>query len=353
LSWEGIPGTGALATYAELAAVTSISLDLWGYGGEWEIDRRSIGVGAEGTFDPLLLPGGSPSSVRVENRGLADTAFDLSWEPFSGVSIGVLVNLAPTLETLFSGFSIEQADGSLIDQDGESVLLDVPEDGRLDVTSTYSGAWTSSLDLLITPTLQVCASILGCYDVASFDLPVSLYSDTTLDRFEPQEYSFELPVFEVPDAEYDFGEIEVGRVATWELTLRNLGALALDGSAGVYGDLAFSVWPDEILADGPGTDGVVVTFAPTSPGAFAATLSLSSNDPFHPLYEIALRGSAFEEVVDTGLAIEEKVGGCECGQARGPRGGWLGLLAPLALLIARRRGTSISRPTASRGAGAL
>lgn len=340
LTWTGIPGAGKLATFAELALVTSVKIDLWGYVGEWEVDRRSLEVFAETPFDPLLLPGSVPPSVSVDTTGAALEAFEVAYEPFSGLSIGLTVDLATALATTLAGIRVEHDNGSITSAEGEVVLVEPPPDGILEITSTYVGAWTSSMDLVVRPAVVVCVDIIGCYELASFDIPIDMadVSSPQTDPFEPVTTVFELPYLEPPEATWDFGEVEVGNLSNWEVVIGNQGAMDLEGTAAIVGSSYFTVSPGTVLAGDVSEDGLVVTFAPEAAGEVSATLALATNDPLWPVYEVEIRGTGVEpaETECPTTTIPAEVG-CQCGTAR-PSGAAASLLVLSALLV-RRRGS--------------
>ncbi len=208
LAWQGVPGSGWLVSRGELAAVTYLKLDLLGYEGEWQVDSRQLEVTSELGFDPLLLDGADPDAVYLDSYGEGTQMFQVQYVPFSGVTIALNVDLSIFLETTLAGAYVEHDNGTFMESEGQTVLMDVPGDGLLQVQSEYVADWDSRMDLLITPTIQVCIDIIGCYDVASFDIPIEMDSAAFLDPFEPVEYSFSLPVIETPELSHDFGALE-------------------------------------------------------------------------------------------------------------------------------------------------
>jgi hypothetical protein len=334
LVWEPQPQTGTLGLFGALSTVIYLKLDLWGYQGEWELDRRSIEVLANTVFDPLVLADSPTPEVHIEQEGLGTTAFTIGTTVLSVVDINLDVDLAATLDTTMAGVEI-QHDDEVQRLEADVVVLDVPDTGYLEVTSTYMAAWDTSMQVLIQPGVEVCVDIIGCYEWDDiFDIPVDMGQASFDDAFDPVTYDFRLPVMAPPDESHDFGEVTVGELANWNVELRNGGVELLAGEAGITGSEYFSVYPDFILADADSYDGLVVTFAPQSPGPFNATLLLASNDPAHPTYSVELTGTGVEDVEES-TTIPAEVG-CGCsGGGRPLTGLWLLGLAPL--LVRRRR----------------
>ena len=87
------------------------------------------------------------------------------------------------------------------------------------------------------------------------------------------------------------------------------------------------------------TDGVVVTFEPTSSGVATAMLVLETNDPVHPILEIPIVGNGAVDPIEEGPDGNDLVPGsgaiqtCGCSQSSGAPA----LLLPLLGLLALRR----------------
>lgn len=334
LVWEPVAQTGTLDLMGVLSTVIYLKLDLWGYEGEWELDRRSIDVSAGTVFDPLVLADSPQPEVHIDEEGQGTSAFTIGTTVLSVVDINLDVDLAATLDTRMVGVAIRH-DDEVQELEADVIVLDVPDTGYLEVTSTYKAAWDTSMQVLIQPGVEVCVDILGCYEWDDlFDIPVDMGASAFEDDFDPVVYDFRLPVMAPPDESHDFGEVTVGALANWNVELLNGGVELLEGEAGITGSEYFSVYPDFILADADGYDGLVVTFGPESAGPFSATLLLASNDPAHPIYSVALTGIGVEDVEEqTTIPVEV---GCGCSEGGRPLSG-LWLLALVPLLVRRRR----------------
>ena len=325
LVWSGIPESGWLGLFGELSTVVYLKLDLWGYEGEWELDRQSIDVLAETTFDPFVLSDSIPDIVEISEEGQGDTLITYEFTVLEVVDIILDVDLAATLETSMAGLEITHND-QVQYLKNEAVVLPVPSNGYIELDSTYLAGWETAMQVLIQPGVEVCVAVLGCYEWDDvFDIPIDMGSNSFEDPFDTAEYEFLLPVMTPPDESYDFGEVYVDTLANWNVEILNGGVELLMGEAGITGSEYFAVYPDFVLADADSYDGMVVTFAPLSPGEFTSTLLLATNDPANPTYSIALTGIGIEEADDEVTTIPAEVG---CGCASGSRSS-----APFALLL--------------------
>lgn len=338
LALTGEPDTGWLAVDAALAAVTSVRFDLYGWEYESELDRREIAVSGETTFSPFLLDGASPDVATVSTVGASTEVIDYEYEVFAGVSLGFNAGLAPTSTTTLSGIAWWLGDQQIA-AEGESAVVEASGTGQLDLAATFMAEWQSELDLVLTPEVEVCIPIYGCFSVASFDIPLALATDDIEEGFPELALSFPLPVIGVDVQAYDFGEVEVGTFADLALDIHSQGLMDLQGEAGLIGSPYFTVFPESILAAPATSDGVVVSFAPESAGAFEGTLLLSTNDPATPTLEILLTGTGVdpeEEQAEDYEVIKSEVG-CGCASGGRPGAGWFAAIAAAALL--RRRAT--------------
>jgi MYXO-CTERM domain-containing protein len=337
LVWESIPESGWLGLFGELSTAVYLKLDLWGYEGEWELDRQSIDVRAETVFDPLVLSDSVPDVVTIDEEGTGDTLISYDFTVLEVVQIILDVDLAATMATSMAGLEITH-DDQVQSLQGETVVLEVPDNGYIELESTYVASWDTAMQVLIQPGVEVCVDILGCYEWDDvFDIPVDMGSNAFEDPFFTNEYEFLLPVMTPPDESYDFGEVLVGNLANWNVELLNGGVELLMGEAGITGSEYFAVYPDFVLADAESYDGLVVSFGPETPGEFGATLLLATNDPAHPTYSIELTGIGIEDVDDEINTIPAEVG-CQCSSGRAAPSPWaVALLGFASLALVRRR----------------
>jgi uncharacterized protein (TIGR03382 family) len=344
LEFTGDPGSGIYVLDASLDAVTTVQVDLseWGYYGEFEIDRRSLTMDGATFFDPFVLDGAPQDHVSVTDTAAGTQLIDYSYDIFGGIaSLEFSADMTPTFSAGFEGLQWTNNEGT-ITQEQEPLPLSFERAAAFDVESVFTAAWNARFDLVFTPTLQVCASFVGCIDVVSFDIPVEIVSDTFQQDFPAQTYTFPLPMLQPGIASGNFGTIEPGDVANLEVPLEDVGDLAVYGEASIEGTGEFTVYPNQFNALPGTTDGVVVTFAPMAEGEQTAQLVLTSNDPGLPDLTIPLVGNAVAPVTDNGddvgdeTDISEDVSTCGCAST-GPVFPGVGALAALALLVRRRR----------------
>ena len=348
LDFVGDPGTGELVVDSQIDAVTSVKFDIDIYSYEAEVDRREIeNITGATTFDPWLLPGSLEDYAETTFSGTPTELLSYTLGVFSGVDLVFTADMVPTSSTIMEGVSWGVYDG-FIEEYGQTVLVDPSGAPVEELEATYVATFDSTYDLVFTPYVEVCIDILGCYELASFDIELPISSDYFEHEFPFNELAFPLPLLSTEVDVYDFGEIELGQIANLEVPISNVGEMDLEGEALVMGDPDFTAYPEYFLA-GPGyADGVVVTFAPTAAGAFEASLLLRSNDPFTPEKEVLLTGLAVDpgeagtgegEEGATTTTVSTELKGCGCSAAAPERTGGTGLLAALllGLGLTRRR----------------
>jgi MYXO-CTERM domain-containing protein len=243
---------------------------------------------------------------------------------FTGVSLLFETTAQPVAMTRFEGVEWQVEDSQISSAD-QTVMVTPTGGSSQPVAATFVGSWDSSLDLVFTPSVSVCIDILGCWELIALGIPLELGADSFEQAFPVTELDFPLPVIDSEVRYHDFGEIEIGQLANFELPIANVGDLDLEGVVGQLGSPFFSVYPDYILAGPAQTDGVVVTFAPTSAGSFSGTLVIESNDPFDPVYEVVIVGEGVSpESEDTDSAeddgpapqvVSSELDGCGCSSA--------------------------------------
>ncbi|HKB08799.1 MAG TPA: choice-of-anchor D domain-containing protein, partial [Candidatus Polarisedimenticolia bacterium] len=99
------------------------------------------------------------------------------------------------------------------------------------------------------------------------------------------------PRIHVFEAGLAFGTVFIGGRATRTLTVANIGTDTLAVSDIRADDGTFSATPSSLTLLPGETRGVSVDFAPGRTGAFAAILTITSNDPDRPLLPLALSGT--------------------------------------------------------------
>jgi subtilisin family serine protease len=90
----------------------------------------------------------------------------------------------------------------------------------------------------------------------------------------------------------DFGTVFVGVGRTLSVTVENAGTDPLMVSGIASDDPAFAPQAADLFLAGGESGELAVTFTPSAAGAYAATLTLPSNDPDEPMLTMALHGDA-------------------------------------------------------------
>ena len=353
LSFFPEPGTGELLVDTNLQAVSTVKFDIFGYSWEQVIDSRTLdNVVGGAVFDPFVLDDSSANRVEVVSDDSAVELITYSLEVFAGVGLTFTADIGPQATIGFEGIGWVTDDAMLTSASG---FLTWPATGQpvQEVVASFLAAWDATLDLVITPRVDLDAGFLGSYTVVEFEIPITLSATSFEQAFPPTSLSFPLPVLSVDVESHDFGELTVGELANLNLAIYNDGELDLEGVPALTGSTYFMNYPNYFQA-GPGQeDGLVITFAPEAAGAFEASLLLSSNDPSQPTKVILLTGVAVDPPVvddgqdDTGTDAEDdgadptistEVNGCGCASGGAPAG--LSLLASLGmglLALSRRR----------------
>jgi len=336
LAWHGIEGTGWLALFTEMNLITAIQYDVAGYTGEYEIDSRSFTSEAQTSFDPLLLPYSTQTSVSLSYDEELD-AWSTSYSPISVIEIGISVTASLSSNTTLEGVRVDNEGADSLESDGAIALLETPDDSAIDVSSAWVGLWDTDLNVVLTPAPEICVDLVlytTCETVAEFDYDIELSSAQFEESFDPVDYVFPLPWMSVSSSAYDFGEQLVETTGNLALEVSNSGLLLVSGTATIDGDEAFEVWPDNVYAPSESVDGLVVSFTPSAAGPYSAIVTLETNDPRQPTTEILLSGTGVENepepgADDTGDTKLDTIGGeVTCGCAAGPSA--LGL-APILL----------------------
>ncbi|MCB9741671.1 MAG: MYXO-CTERM sorting domain-containing protein [Alphaproteobacteria bacterium] len=334
--FEAMEEGGWMALDTTLTASVDMNIDIFGYQNEFPLVSDSTGFYGEGTFTPFLLPDGEVTSVIAYGEGESDELFNVSYAIVSGVEVYLTTDIRTDATAELSGLRITTGEEIIDIADGVAIH-EVPTGGALDISAIFTGYYEAALDLVFIPSFGVCISPFGCYDVASFELPVNLASAAFEEDFDSININHPLPQVDVEVTDHDFGTVEVGQIATLQLEVGSFGDLPIEGVAGILGAGEFTVFPGDIYAQGDTVDGLTVTFAPTFEGTQEAELVLTTSDPLYPEIRVTLTGTGWvDEKIDT---IPAEVG-CQCSSSQAPGAGalaWLGGLLGLALVRRRRR----------------
>ena len=333
LGFEPTPGTGSIEVESELRVVVSLKFDIDVYSWESEVASESVKVAGSTEFEPFVLTGGEQESVELTAEGVSETLFEYAYDVLSGVaSVGFYANLQPQSTMVFEGLAwqVEEQEAT---EAGEEIVIPAEGQAYYETEAVFVAGWENELDLVFTPVFQVC--IVECYDIEIAEVPLNLVTEAFEQEFSPVALHFPLPVLSSDAADHDFGAIEIGQLANFEVPITNLGELPLEGTATVIGDSAFAVYPEYFMAGDATTDGMVVTFSPQVEGVTEATLVISSNDPTSPDLVFLLSGEGFTEASDT--VSSDVVSSCGCASRTGSGAGGMALAASILLVGATRR----------------
>lgn len=343
LAFTGEPESGIYVLDASLDAVTTVLVDLsdYGYYDTFEIDRRSLTMDGATFFDPFVM------DTRLEVTDVPESlqVIDYSYDVFGGIaSLNFTADLSLVVTAGFEGVQWAVNEGT-ITTENEAALLEPSRTADFDVHGIFRALWDANMAAVFTPAIEVCASFVGCIEVASFEVPVDVISDSFEQDMPAEDYVFPMPLLAPGISDGDLGDVEVGTLATLNVPLANDGNLDAYGTATLVGDPSFSVYPDTFNAL-PGTeDGLVVSFSPTFAGEATATLVLESNDPSLPTIEIPIVANGVDPESQgediPGNSDEEEikadVTGCGCSGGGSGAPGLVGALVAAALLGRRRR----------------
>jgi MYXO-CTERM domain-containing protein len=337
---QAVPNTGAFGLLTDITMGAEVGFDIFGYTGTIPVWSQNLTMYGDTSFDGLLLPDSVTPRVGVDTKGAGIPTINYTFSVYTGVDIVFTLDVFPEASASFAGEKIMTDDGLTTNAllgEKTTETFDVHEDdpGELSLESTYSGWIDADLDIGFQPTVQICVIVVGCFDVARFDIPVPLVTAHQLREFTPADYSHPLPSLLPPITNHDFGDVDAGTTNNLEIALKNVGLLDLEGTAAIEGDATFTVFPEYFSASADATDGLVVTYSPIEAGEQTAKLVLTSNDPLRPRIEIPLIGNAADPDHDIpGETVTETVKTCGC-SSPGSLAPWPALL--LGLLLVRRR----------------
>ncbi|MBL7032795.1 MAG: choice-of-anchor D domain-containing protein [Candidatus Delongbacteria bacterium] len=304
-------------------------------------DFGQVYVGATGSWDLVISNVGS-ADLEVSDISSDEAVFTTDFETTrlaipAGETVTVAVTFAPMLVQSYSGilsiYSNDPDEPTLtVELAGEGMPLPAP-DIELSATSydygtVYVGT-SDTWDMVISNVGNADLEVTGISsDEPAFTTPyfddlravippgetitvevlfspelVQLYNGTlTISSDDPDEPERLVsltgegsPALE-PDIDlsatvHDFGQLAVGEVLNWELTVYNLGDADLDVTDLSSDEPAFTAAfaTREIIIPG-GSAQLTVSFAPTEVVLYAGTLSISSNDPDESVMTVDLAG---------------------------------------------------------------
>jgi hypothetical protein len=297
-------GTGELAidTRVEIEAEVYINLPLL-YSGSISLWSEEVALYAMSEFDPLLVGAEEPAEVRLDGLGLIEP-LELALNIIFGVDLVFAADFYPTIEADLMGQRIDAQSPHAVwsqEADGEAVAIPLPgeHEGALPVTLSYQAEVGTVFSFVIEPYASL-DTIIGDFELLRFPIDVPLVDASELRTFESVEVVHPLPALGGTLEGIDFGAQGVGTLANANVEFPNLGELPLSGTARVEGDPSFGVWPEDLLALGGQTDGVVVSFLPSEAGVLVADLVFTSNDPGVPEWRVPLVGEGLVDETSPG-----------------------------------------------------
>jgi len=329
-----IAETGIFLLDSEMGIQVSYQIDWSGFYYSAPIWTETSVFEGEAFFDPFLLEGQDPRWAEIESTGEQSELFRFEQDVITGVSVYVAVDWRNDAYAAFSGVQFD-TNGSIIDTVDGTELFEAPGAPELELDTTFTGQYLAALDVVMVPTFGICIDTIGCFDVASFDVPIPLVEKDLERDFDTLRIEHPLPVLVVETRECDFGQVEVGQIATCEVEIHNWGELTLEGEAGILGAGEFSVFPEDIYAHQELGDGLTVTFEPSVEGVQEASLILNTSDPNAPAFDIPLVGEGIVTEPEI-VTIPSEVGTCGC-SSRPTQAGWLAVFAAAAVAAGRRR----------------
>ncbi|HOQ80236.1 MAG TPA: C25 family cysteine peptidase, partial [Candidatus Cloacimonadota bacterium] len=103
----------------------------------------------------------------------------------------------------------------------------------------------------------------------------------------------------------EFGDVEINTSAEHNLRVVNFGQLMLVGQLSITGDFSSSIYTFSVSPDGYME--IPVTFAPTEEGDFTGELTITTNDPAHYSFNIALSGTSIPSSNDIVIPLVTKL----------------------------------------------
>ncbi|MSQ02777.1 MAG: hypothetical protein EXR71_12950 [Myxococcales bacterium] len=336
----GAENEGFFQLDASIEAITSVVIDLSSFGGPsgtFEIDHRSLTMDGRKIFTPFVLEGAEEPRVEIVDTTDSLQLINYSYEIFSGISLDFTADMTPTITVGFEGVQWI-VNAGLITTEDQAVTITPDQGADFVVDGVFRGAYDGDIALVFNPQVSITAPFLGPIPLVGVEYPLSLLTDAFERDFEPESYTFPMPLLQPGSEAEDLGEVVLTQLRTVNIPIQNLGNLGLEGTATIEGDGAFTVYPSQFNASPGTTDGLVVTFAPTVLGAAGAELVLTSNDPGYPDIRVALTGSGIDEDVgkDVGKDIVEATSSCGCTTGGAGLPGLAVGVGALALLWRRR-----------------
>jgi hypothetical protein len=300
-SFESYNGLGVFGIDTTLEMVAEVNIDITIYQDTFDLWSETLKIEKLTTFDGLLLPGSAQEFVEVDvsdKNLIPPIEFDIPI--ITGVDLGFDLEIYPEFVARMAGVRVDTAhDGGIatISAFDGSAFLDLPQSdpGLLGLVSIYHGFLTGELNLVLKPTASL-DTIIGDFDIVTFEFPVTMLNISDTRAFEPTEMEHPLPSLSTTLASHNFGELTVGENASVELDITNTGLLGAYGELYIDGSADFTVSQDTFAVQSDKTRTVTISYAPTADGSETAMLYVASNDPARPEIAIPLGGGGVEPI---------------------------------------------------------
>lgn len=241
-------------------------------------------AGAE-SFTPFLLEGSETDRVVVSDSIQQTELYSLSLTdqliPLPGVEGSIDVTAGGLLDLVMQGRRLSFPEGD-ITQHGQALSVQLPAGTRYETNARYDADITYQGTLDLQPAVVVHVGPLE-WDLARFQIPVSLPPVSETLSFDAQTATFDLPRVQAAVggvALFDGAVLPFGTDTSRTVRLSNTGLAPLTGTVRVWGD-AFSVVGNGAIQLAPGAS---ADFEIRSSGGRAyGELTLDTSDPAGPL----------------------------------------------------------------------
>ena len=314
-----LPGSGSALLQSAFTLYGDFTLDINIFGqGIQAINFRFLSIETEfaleeNAFDPFLLSGQTPSFLQVQPTPTSG-GFD-RLIPLFAIPIG----LGPVTFTVGANLRLIGTPNSQLNIFGDRLLTEVGIDffettdyltpawielwektDELDARAEYFGTANFFIEYRIDVAVQVPVGVeifgFGIintsfeFNIWGIDLPVvPAYNQTV--TFNSIDFAHPLPILTTPIPAINFGNVDVGDSIRFQYPLDNDGKLDLIGVVGIDGDPDFEASPPSFLVVPGGQEVALVTFTPSTRGAFEGFLLLESNDPVEPVKRVPITGT--------------------------------------------------------------
>jgi MYXO-CTERM domain-containing protein len=293
---------GMLTAGYSLDLEAKVKINLMGYQGEFEVPYNppsQLAFEGNEVFDPFLLPGNPDRPVALTVPGEKLDVISAGFTVLSVVTINFHAAVKGAMDCTFQGDEVDLGNNLSLADESQVAVVDWAQDGTLTVSLGYKGTATCTLSIVIVPWVEVCIPVVGCTQLASFDLPVQAQTDTRKLELAPVEVAHHFAILSLDETKaVDFGKVVVMSAGTVDFPVGNDGLVLLEASfeAGPEGE--FGVFPLDLWGGPSGQSGVVLYFTPEDVATYQGKLTINTNDPDRPLVEIPLLGDGSETEVN-------------------------------------------------------